>query len=482
MQMLLERGAHADGKGTNAARPKVTPLMLACMSGDAQCAYALIKHGATLNAADPEGFAPLHHAWYAGHVECVKILLAAQADRTRRCGGKTTALEIAQNQGHAACAAAFDDDRLQLPVTMLSNGSLVRIVGLVAKSEHNGKLAEVTTFNADSGRYTVSLRDMHSGLLNVKPQNVVVAEEEAEPWKPPSVRQCAVCGTEERAAKFMRCGQCVDLHRVDAPFYCGRDCQKVDWKRGHRAFHKELAQADDVLTMQSGELEATREGLATAVLDDEFDSSYDSVMNSALDIFMNQRDPKRATKVLRKAIAQDPARDRGYSLLGLVLQQQRQFPEALLEYGKAIARLLPGGEEWARITLQQLSCLATTGGKWIRPRSECRDVAPEWFHHPHEQIKLAVKCCIAVPDNAQAWHWRASMLAFLSRQSTEAARCWRRGAECSDADSRFREDMLQWAHQTEAGIGEPPFPGMWEDDFAATEEDVETRERLSRAR
>ena len=105
VQMLLECGAHADGKGTNVARPKITPLMLACMLGDAECTYALVKHGATLNAADPDGFAPLHHACHAGHADCVKILLAAQADRTRLCGSYT-ALELAQNQGHAACAAS----------------------------------------------------------------------------------------------------------------------------------------------------------------------------------------------------------------------------------------------------------------------------------------------------------------------------------------------------------------------------------------
>ena len=64
---------------------------------------ALLRHGADLNAEDAVGYRPLHLAAFEGDAETVQTLLAHGAGDARNRGGKT-AMQIAEERGHAAMA------------------------------------------------------------------------------------------------------------------------------------------------------------------------------------------------------------------------------------------------------------------------------------------------------------------------------------------------------------------------------------------
>jgi uncharacterized protein len=64
---------------------------------------ALLRHGADVNAEDAGGHRPLHLAAFEGDAETVQMLLAHGASDARTRDG-VTALEIAQQRGHAQIA------------------------------------------------------------------------------------------------------------------------------------------------------------------------------------------------------------------------------------------------------------------------------------------------------------------------------------------------------------------------------------------
>ena len=61
-----------------------TPLHIAAIYGNRDCAQALLAAGAHLEAEDDEGQTPLLSAASFGHVEVVDVLLARGADATKR--------------------------------------------------------------------------------------------------------------------------------------------------------------------------------------------------------------------------------------------------------------------------------------------------------------------------------------------------------------------------------------------------------------
>ena len=75
--------------------------------GDIELLAQLITAGADVNAADNDGWTPLHWAAYKGHVECVRLLLAApgidvnKADKNKKYGW--TPLIWAVVKGHVEC-------------------------------------------------------------------------------------------------------------------------------------------------------------------------------------------------------------------------------------------------------------------------------------------------------------------------------------------------------------------------------------------
>jgi uncharacterized protein YjhX (UPF0386 family) len=88
----------------------------------------------------------------------------------------------------------------------------VLVQRLVAKPEHNGKRARVLSFDARTGRYTVTLDDGKE--LSLKAECVARAG-------------CAAAGCASAEASSM-CGRCETVR------YCSRECQRADWK-AHKA-------------------------------------------------------------------------------------------------------------------------------------------------------------------------------------------------------------------------------------------------------
>jgi tetratricopeptide (TPR) repeat protein len=90
----------------------------------------------------------------------------------------------------------------------LPAGTRVLVQRLVAKPEHNGKLARVVSFDLRTGRYAVLLDDGKE--LSLKAECVEKAG-------------CAAAGCASEEASSM-CGRC------EAVRYCSRECQRRDWK------------------------------------------------------------------------------------------------------------------------------------------------------------------------------------------------------------------------------------------------------------
>jgi ankyrin repeat protein len=92
-RFLLERGASTQADGA-------TPALLAAASGeedDAAGVQLLLKHKARVDARDAHGRSALHEAAHAGHVEVIAALLAANADVQARDGhGRTPLLDAAR--------------------------------------------------------------------------------------------------------------------------------------------------------------------------------------------------------------------------------------------------------------------------------------------------------------------------------------------------------------------------------------------------
>ena len=69
--------------------------MTAARNGKADCAEALLEWGADKDVA-PGGWTALHNAASNGHLECARLLVAAEADRAKKTEGGKTALQIAR--------------------------------------------------------------------------------------------------------------------------------------------------------------------------------------------------------------------------------------------------------------------------------------------------------------------------------------------------------------------------------------------------
>jgi acyl-CoA-binding protein/regulator of sirC expression with transglutaminase-like and TPR domain len=91
---LLESGAFHVDHGDDERR---TPLIFAADRNDAELCTALLKRGADVNAQDIDGQTALHYAALCGHIEIVRILLAADnIDRTLCDNDGQSAYDVAE--------------------------------------------------------------------------------------------------------------------------------------------------------------------------------------------------------------------------------------------------------------------------------------------------------------------------------------------------------------------------------------------------
>ena len=89
---LLEAGADPNEKRGNA----FTALHAAAMHGHTASCRVLLDHGADPNAqTDPQGYAPIHSASFADHIETVHLLMQRGASTTLRNYRNETPLDTA---------------------------------------------------------------------------------------------------------------------------------------------------------------------------------------------------------------------------------------------------------------------------------------------------------------------------------------------------------------------------------------------------
>jgi hypothetical protein len=170
------------------------------------------EHPETLATANNLG---LSLSGQGKYVEAEQMLHAALASLQRALGpAHPNTLETAASLEHLrARIRATPPTNAAAPATAgaarpLPAGTRVLVQQLVAKPEHNGKLARVVSFDARTGRYAVALDDGRE--LSLKAECVAR-----------SGCAAAGCASEEASSVCSRC---------QAVRYCSRECQRADWK------------------------------------------------------------------------------------------------------------------------------------------------------------------------------------------------------------------------------------------------------------
>ena len=114
--MLLEAGADK-----NAAVDGPTALMIAAICGHLDCVRLLLGAGANKDMKDDEGWTALMLATDEGHADCAQALLDAGADTDKTNNNGWTALMLAAREGHADCAQALLDAGADASMTIAGN-------------------------------------------------------------------------------------------------------------------------------------------------------------------------------------------------------------------------------------------------------------------------------------------------------------------------------------------------------------------------
>lgn len=94
---LLACGADANDGSSNL-------LHMAAMHGELRIALILIEHGARVNLVDKNGWSPLHSAARFGRANVCLILLEAGGDPLLKDNAGQTAMDLATQHWHEACA------------------------------------------------------------------------------------------------------------------------------------------------------------------------------------------------------------------------------------------------------------------------------------------------------------------------------------------------------------------------------------------
>ncbi|XP_011496279.1 PREDICTED: ankyrin repeat and KH domain-containing protein 1-like [Ceratosolen solmsi marchali] len=143
VRVLLEAGANVEDHNDNGH----TPLMEAASAGHVSVAKILLEHGAGINTHSNEfKESALTLACYKGHLEMVKFLLEAGADREHKTDEMHTALMEASMDGHVEVARLLLDsgaqvnmptDSFESPLTLAACGGHVDLAMLLIERGAN---------------------------------------------------------------------------------------------------------------------------------------------------------------------------------------------------------------------------------------------------------------------------------------------------------------------------------------------------------
>ena len=219
VEELLRRGASVDLRGDK----DVTALITAAISGQRTMLRLLLKHKASIDLQSTQGASALMLAAYQGSQECVQELLAAGASTELLDGNGHTALETAESRGHTAIVeliqqhAATSPAAVAAPTPSLS-ARRVRIGGLKARPELNGRRGVAGRFDAAKDRYEVAVEGEAEAVL-LKPANLqFVGEASAVPPSaepelvplPKDIGRAAVRGELQQMVEWLQQGGPVD--------------------------------------------------------------------------------------------------------------------------------------------------------------------------------------------------------------------------------------------------------------------------------
>jgi E3 ubiquitin-protein ligase XBAT32/33 len=121
--MILDRGVPPDAVN----RQKQTPLMLAAMHGKIDCVLKLLQAGANILMFDSvHARTCLHHAAYFGHIDCLKVILAAaQTTPVANSWGYARFVNVRDDHGATPLHLAARQGRPGCVQVLLENGAIV---------------------------------------------------------------------------------------------------------------------------------------------------------------------------------------------------------------------------------------------------------------------------------------------------------------------------------------------------------------------
>ena len=109
VRTLIAAGANIHAAATNAF--KVQAIHAAVASKNIEIVRAVLEAGADPNAAQQQGFRPVHEAGNTGNRELAELLLKYGADPTLKGDNGKNAIDIARDKGHADLAAWLENRR-----------------------------------------------------------------------------------------------------------------------------------------------------------------------------------------------------------------------------------------------------------------------------------------------------------------------------------------------------------------------------------
>ena len=211
---LLKRGASVDLR----CNDEGTGIIAAAVMGQHAMVCLLLEHKANTNLQNAEGVTALMAAAYRGNKECVQELLAAGASTELRDKYGCTALRAAEARGQAASVELLRRHAATPPATAATptpnlSGRRVRIDGLKARPELNGRCGVAGCFDATKSRYEVAVEGEAEAVL-LRPaslQDVGTASAATEPATlPQDVVLATRNGDLQQAVEWLQKGGHVD--------------------------------------------------------------------------------------------------------------------------------------------------------------------------------------------------------------------------------------------------------------------------------